>query len=78
MEVCEVCSYRIEERGNGIKDAHIDAVREEQEDEVPVGHQVLQRLHEADLLRSGTFQELGCLLGGGWRSGWFVLENCQK
>lgn len=34
-------SYRIEQRGDGIEDAHVDAIGEQQKDEIAIGHQIL-------------------------------------
>lgn len=71
-------SYRIQEGGDGVEHAHIDAVRKEQQDEVLIGQQISQRVHEADLLGIGGLQYLSRLLGGGGRSGWSVLEDCKR
>lgn len=74
----QVLLYRIEQRGDGVKDAHIDAVGEEQEYEIPIGQQILQRLTEADLLVGHAFQTICRLLRGRWRRWRLILKDCKR
>lgn len=73
----QVLLYRIEQRWDGIEDAHIDAIGEQQKYEIPIGQQILQRLPKADLLLAQALQTIRCLLSGRRRRWRLILKDCN-